>query len=243
VKQELSGQEQLFKNKLDEITKKVHKFVAPPTGESKETAARTCNDLKEYNPELKSGFYWIDPNRGCSEDAVKVHCNFENVDKIITCVAPTKDLSIPKAHYESEKNSVSADKYFSEDHNLGSIEYIADFTQLKYLGLLSNNAFQNITIHCKNRPVWFNQEKQGYGSAMKFKGMKEQVFEYSKVAGKYTPKTLLDDCSFDTASWRTTILEFNTNKYIRLPIVDFAPSKIDNDNAEYGMEMGPVCFY
>jgi hypothetical protein len=243
VKTKLSGQEQLFKDKLDEITKKVNTFTTSPDGLTKKTAARTCNDLKAYHPELNSDYYFIDPNRGCSEDAIRVHCNFEDEEKIVTCVDPTQKTSIPKAHYESSVLSASANKYFSEDHELGEIEYVADFTQLKYLGLLSNNAVQNVTIHCKNRPVWFNSVTGGYESAMKFKGMKEQVFQHSKVEGKYTPKTLNDDCSFDTTSWKTTVLEFNTNKYIRLPIVDFAPSKIDNKNAEYGMEMGPVCFY
>merc|ERR1719427_2012240 len=86
---QLNGQELLFKNKLDEITKKVDKFISKPDGKSPMTAARTCNDLKAYHPDLPSGMYFIDPNRGCHEDAIKVHCNFiEEEDKIETCVSP-----------------------------------------------------------------------------------------------------------------------------------------------------------
>jgi len=239
----LNGQEQLFKDKLDEINTKVTAFTSDPDGKTKETAARTCNDLHAYNQDIQSGIYFIDPNRGCFEDAIKVHCDFTNEDKIVTCVNPTKEMSVEKQHYESKIHSASTDKYFSEDHNLGEIEYAADHTQLKYLGLLSNNAIQNVTVHCKERPVWYNQATAGYESAMKFKGMKEQVFQHSQTEGKYTPKIKNDDCSFATASWKTTVLEFTTNKYIRLPIVDFAPSRSDNKNAEYGLEMGPVCFY
>ena len=78
-----------FENKLDEITKKVDKFISKPDGKTPMTAARTCNDLKAYHPDLPSGMYFIDPNRGCHEDAIKVQCNFnEEEDTIVTCVSP-----------------------------------------------------------------------------------------------------------------------------------------------------------
>jgi len=240
----LNGQELLFKNKLDEITKKVDKFISKPDGKTPMTAARTCNDLKAYHPDLPSGMYFIDPNRGCHEDAIKVQCNFiEEEDKIETCVSPKHTTSVAAAHWESKVMSASSDKYFDEHHGLGSLDYTAEMTQMKYLGLLSNNAVQNITINCKERPVWFNEKTGGYESAMKFKGMKETVFAKTKSDGKYTPKVLKDECAFAAKSWRSTVLQFTSNKYIRLPIVDFAPSKISNRNAEYGIDMGPVCFY
>jgi len=243
VMSKLNGQELLFKNKLEEITKKVNKFVSKPDGKTQETAARTCNDLKAYNPELPSGMYFIDPNRGCHEDAIKVHCNFnEEEDQIITCVPPAQTTSVARAHWESKVLSASSDKYFDEHHGLGSLDYSAEMTQMKYLGLLSNNAVQNVTIHCKERPVWFNQQTGGYETAMKFKGMKETVFAQTKDS-KYTPKVLSDDCQYGSKSWKATVLEFTSNKYIRLPIVDFAPGMVSNGNAEYGLDMGPVCFY
>merc|ERR1719513_312286 len=236
--------EEQVKTKLNAIQTKVNKFVAKPDGLTKMTAARTCNDLKAYNPELKSGMYFIDPNRGCAEDAIKVQCNFnEEEDKIETCVHPAQTATIQNAHWESKVLSASSDKYFVEHHGLGSVDYTAEMTQMKYLGLLSNKAVQNITINCKERPVWYNEQTRGWESAMKFKGMKDSVFEKTKVDNKFTPKVIKDECAFATKSWRSTVLQFTSNKYIRLPIVDFAPSKISNRNAEYGLEMGPVCFY
>merc|ERR1711890_147783 len=127
----LSGQELLFKNKLGELTKKVNKFMSNPDG-SKESPARTCNDLNAYNPELKTGFYWIDPNRGCTEDAVKVHCNFDGEDTITTCVPPTKTLSVEKSRWSSKIFSASTDKYFDEHHNLGKLDYTASHARMKY---------------------------------------------------------------------------------------------------------------
>merc|ERR1719361_1871205 len=96
VIEKLTDRELAFKEKLEEITKEEE------TGLSKQTEARTCFDLKSFNPELKSGYYFVDPNGGCHEDAIKVHCNFENEDQIVTCVPPTQTSSVPKAHWESQ---------------------------------------------------------------------------------------------------------------------------------------------
>merc|ERR1712180_267360 len=244
VMEKLSDRELKFKEKLEVITEQVDKFTKEvEDGTSKQTEARTCFDLKSFNPDLKSGMYFIDPNGGCHEDAIKVHCDFENEDKIITCVPPQHTTSVPRAHWESKIYSGSSEKFFEEHHGLGSIKYSADLEQMEFLGLLSNNAVQNITINCKERPVWFNQMTGGYESAMRFKGIKETIFQKSRSEGKYTPKVLSDDCSYGSKSWRSTVLEFSNTKYIRLPITDFAPSKISNRNAEYGIDMGPVCFY
>ena len=37
------------------------------------------------------GFYWIDPNQGCPDDAIRVYCNFEKEGE--TCVYPDEDSS------------------------------------------------------------------------------------------------------------------------------------------------------
>merc|ERR1711970_323118 len=122
-----------------------------------------------------------------------------------------------------------------------SIEYTADLEQMELLGYLSTHSVQNITINCKERPVWLNQVTGGYESAMRFRGIKQAVFQHN--GGKLAPKVLSDDCKYGAKSWRSTVLEFSSNRYIRLPITDFAPSKISNRNAEYGLDMGPVCFW
>ncbi len=35
------------------------------------------------------GFFWIDPNQGCPDDAIRVYCNFEAEGE--TCVYPDED--------------------------------------------------------------------------------------------------------------------------------------------------------
>ena len=76
---------------------------------------------------------------------------------------------------------------------------------------------------------------------MKFKGMNDQIFEKSK-SERFTPTVLNDDCQYKSKVWKTTVFEFKSRKFIRLPIVDFAPSTTDNRNSEFGIELGPVCF-
>jgi len=189
--------------------------------------------------------YWIDPNRGCASDAINVHCNFTTGEsqKIITCVSPSKDMSVESQHWGDKIFSSSGDKYFDENHNLGKLEYVADQTQLKYLGLLSSEASQNITIHCRDTAVWFNRVSGGYESAMKFRGMGDQVFQQTKLESKFTPRVLgTDNCAYLSKAWKQTVLEFSSRKFIRLPIVDFTPALSSNSNTGFGIGLGPVCF-
>jgi len=237
----LNDQEIVFNNRLQKLKEKVSEFTKNPNG-TKEAPARTCYDIRAFNPAAKSGMYFIDPNRGCKEDAIEVHCDFnDDEDKITTCVKPAKEVAVETFAWGKKLFTASADKYFSEHHELGELAYTADTTQLKYLGLLSSKASQQITITCKGRTVWYNRATAGYESAMKFKGMNDQVFEKSKSL-RFSPKVISDDCQYNSNSEKATVLEFNSNKFIRLPIVDFAPSMDENKNAEFGIKLGDVCF-
>merc|ERR1712142_1032882 len=94
---------------------------------------------------------------------------------------PQHTTTVARAHWESKIYSASSEKFFEEHHGLGSIKYSADLEQMELLGLLSNRAVQNITINCKERPVWFNEMTQGWENAMKFKGIKETIFQQSRT--------------------------------------------------------------
>lgn len=52
--------------------------------------------LKKQN----TGEYWIDPDQGCNQDAIKVYCNMETGE---TCVYPTES-TIPKKNWYTSKN-------------------------------------------------------------------------------------------------------------------------------------------
>lgn len=101
--------------------------IRSPEG-SRKNPARTCRDLKMCHSDWKSGEclsrgpeggptfpvlasplttpyystgeYWIDPNQGCTLDAIKVFCNMETGE---TCVYPTQP-SVAQKNWYSSKN-------------------------------------------------------------------------------------------------------------------------------------------
>ena len=52
---------------------------------SREFPAYDCGAIRRENATVTSGFFWIDPNLGCSSDAVRVFCNFSSHQ---TCLYP-----------------------------------------------------------------------------------------------------------------------------------------------------------
>lgn len=47
--------------------------------------AQSCEHILSVNITALSGLYWIDPNLGCSSDAILVYCNFTSNE---TCIYP-----------------------------------------------------------------------------------------------------------------------------------------------------------
>lgn len=45
--------------------------------------AQSCEHILNANATASDGFYWIDPNLGCSSDAISVYCKFTSNE---TCV-------------------------------------------------------------------------------------------------------------------------------------------------------------
>lgn len=218
---------------------------------SKKFPARTCQDIIAFHPDSKSGYYWVDPNKGCIEDAIKVKCEFKNVDseeektEIITCVDPSVVRSVEKDNWPS-KVKTDAEKWFVEDHQFGKIEYKASMSQLTYLGYLNREATQSVTIHCKKSPVWFDNRKdqRNYNKALAFRGLDDQEYRHdvSNNESRFSPKVIQDDCQYHSNNWKQTKLEFSSHKFIRLPITDFAPVRDTDSDAMFGIDLGPVCF-
>lgn len=45
-----------------------------------------------------------------------------------------------------------------------------------------------------------------------------------------------------TGTWGKTVIEYQTTKTTRLPIIDIAPMDIGAPDQEFGVEVGAVCF-
>lgn len=90
---DLDHLEKKFADKVEKLKSEVAKLEKPDGSES--YPARTCKDIHAFHPAFKSGMYWIDPNKGCKEDKIRVHCNFtvtDEEDMVTTCVYPQNKM-------------------------------------------------------------------------------------------------------------------------------------------------------
>lgn len=134
---------------------------------------------------LCPGFYWIDPNLGVTDDAVKVYCNMTAGGE--TCVFPDVHTSrmpnIPwRKSHEGWYSSLRGGFRISYD-SLGPV-------QLTFIRLMSTQAYQNFTYTCLNSAAWYDSAAGSYGSAIKLQG--ENEVEFSAEMNK--PNILMDGC-------------------------------------------------
>jgi len=239
--------EQKFSERVEELTTRFSR-IEKPDG-SKAYPARTCRDLHANYPLLKSGKYWIDPNMGCKEDAVEVECKFEETKEdfiVTTCIAPKEKMAIEKSSWATEMKS-RAQRWFVEEHELGNFAYNASPSQLRYLSYLSRDAYQTVTVHCHKYTAWYDDDSRSYKNAMRFLGTEEQEFQYfptddNNDMSRFTPEVIKDKCSSNSDTWEETVLKFTSHKFIRLPVIDVAPTYPSEDDSKFGVELGPVCF-
>lgn len=212
-----------------------------PDGTQK-NPARTCRDLKLCHPEWKSGNYWVDPNIGSTADAIQVFCNMETGE---TCVYPTI-AKVPKKNWWTTKSEDLKHIWFGETMNGGfHFSYAqsgaAASIQLNFLRLLSTEASQNITYHCKNSIAYMDQALGNLKKALLLEGSNEVELR-AEGSSRFTYSVLEDGCKKHTNRWSKTVFEYKTQKTSRLPIVDFAPRDIGGADQEFGVDVGAVCF-
>jgi len=201
-----------------------------------EAPARTCKDLALAHPELEDGMYFIDPNNGSPKDSVQVFCNMAKRE---TCVIP-KPSTVSKAKHFDEPLTQTA--WFGDEAEDGfQFTYKIDRVQLVFLQLLSAQAHQNVTYHCKNSAAYYDAQTSSYDSAVLFEAAND--LELSANGGKrrgYDVK--LDECQYKSAEWARSVFEVRTEKTQRLPLVDIAVRDAGSADQEFGLEIGPVCF-
>jgi len=202
---------------------------------TRNSPARTCQDLHYGHPQMTDGFYWIDPNLGVTDDAVKVYCNMTAGGE--TCVFPDVHASrmpnIPwrKSHGAGWYSSLRGGFRISYD-SLGPV-------QLTFLRLMSRQAYQNFTYTCLNSAAWYDTTTNSYANAIKLQGENEE--EFSVANNK--PNIIMDNCKSKESNLEAkTIFEVQTTKLGQLPIVDFFPSDYGKPRQAFGFEVGPVCF-
>merc|ERR1712025_1018069 len=205
--------------------------IKKPIG-TRESPARTCQDLHYGHPQMKDGFYWIDPNLGMTDDAVKVYCNMSAGGE--TCVNPDVHASrMPKIPWRK-----STEGWYSTLRGGFRISYDSlGPVQLTFLRLMSSEAYQNFTYTCINSAAWYDSSTGNLNNAIKLQGDNED--EFSPVEN--SPNILMDGCRAKRRESKT-VFEVRTKKLGQLPLVDFYPIDYGKPHQAFGFEVGPVCF-
>merc|ERR1712064_232306 len=205
--------------------------IKKPTG-TRSNPARTCQDLHYGHPQIKDGYYWIDPNLGMVDDAVKVSCNMSAGGE--TCVTPDIHASrMPNIPWRK-----STEGWYSTLRGGFRISYDSlGPVQLTFLRLLSNEAYQNFTYTCINSAAWYDSSTGNLNNAIKLQGDNED--EFSPMNN--SPNILMDGCRNKRRESKT-VFEVRTKKLGQLPLVDFYPIDYGKPHQAFGFEVGPVCF-
>ncbi len=193
--------------------------------------ARTCKDLYLSHKDFKDGHYWIDPNQGCTKDALEVFCNMTAEGE--TCIYPDQDESEMRGYRKAQPGV-----WFSET-KVDPLTYKSISTvQLTFLRLLSTQATQNFTYLCSRSAGWFDKTLGTFDNSIKLQGANEEEFAYGSPM---EPEVLLDNCK-DKPGKGETVLQITTTKLQQLPIVDFAARDFGTKSQRFGYKAGPVCF-
>merc|ERR1712241_115743 len=197
--------------------------IKKPIG-TRNSPARTCQDLHYGHPQMKDGFYWIDPNLGMPDDAVKVWCNMESGGE--TCVSPDVHASrMPNIPWRK-----STEGWYSTLRGGFRISYDSmGPVQLPFLRLMSSEAYQNFTYTCINSAAWYDSRIGNHNNAIKLQGDNEEEFS----PDNNQPNILLDGCRNKRAESKT-IFEVRTQKLGQLPLVDFYPVDYGKPHQAFG---------
>jgi collagen type II alpha len=203
-----------------------------PNGE-KTYPAKTCRDLAVAYPEYESGNYWIDPNDGDIRDAILVYCDLKTR---ASCVVPSPSKSNEMSYTGREQEI-----WLSELDNGFKINYKADSNQIGFLQLLSTQATQNITFHCKNTVAYFDKQKNNHR-----KGIKLMTWNDNELTPKGPQRlryeVVEDGCQDRLNTWSKTVVSYSTEKPQRLPINDIAVRDFGSRDQQFWIELNAVCF-
>lgn len=206
-----------------------------PVG-TRENPARTCKDLWYGHQQFENGWYWVDPNLGMTDDAIYVYCDMKAGGE--TCVHPDIHSSqMPNIPWRKENDKTD---WYSNLRGGFRISYeTAGAVQMKFLRILSQEAYQNFTYTCMNSVAWFNSNTENYDSSIKFLGENDMEVGYETPGAK--PNVVSDGCRTGRSK-SETVFEIRTKKVEYLPLIDFYPVDYGQQQQAFGFQMGPVCF-
>lgn len=115
--------------------------------------------------------------------------------------------------------------------------------QLRFLRLLSKEAAQSVTYHCKNSVAYKDEKSSNLKKSLILKTSDGQdIKAYNNNNNRLKYRVLEDGCSKPNGEWGKTVLEYRTQRLSQLPIMDLAPVDVGGKDQEFGIDIGHVCF-
>jgi len=209
---------------------------------SPEYPAKSCKEIQMCFPEAKTGDYWLDPNGGSNEDAVAVHCKFDRARGVVeTCVNPTtvfEAMSMKQVKPIQTANHEWIAK--TVEREIKEISYGTTPSQWRGLLVGVKSAHQDITYNCKNSPA--HQTMSGEQKPfIQLLSMDKQVL-HTEAARPERLQVISDSCYLQDGLWHQAVFEYTTKDFSRLPIRDIGVLGSGNDDEEFSLTVGKVCF-
>merc|ERR1739838_465152 len=211
--------------------------ISKPDG-SPEFPAQSCKDIQTCFPQAESGDYWLDPNGGKADDAIKAHCNF-TASKVETCIEPSTVFDMKKWNTKQNKEY----NWIAKDVEEEAMEFLyqPSISQWKTMKVGMSAVRQNVTYVCKNSPAHKTMEGEKK-TFIKLLGNKKQ--EIHTMGGKSNRMSVLEDqCYMKDGKWRQAVFEVASKDLNALPIRDLAVMGASGDDEFFSIKMGKVCFY
>lgn len=177
----------------------------------------------------------MDPNEGDVKDAIVVHCDME---KKATCILPQPDMTQEFTWRGQPRGIV----WLGEDIKPGfEFTYKADSNQMQFLQLLSSEATQQLTYHCKNSVAVFDSHRRNLRNALQIMTVSDTELK-ARGNRKFKYRVIEDGCKARLPTWASTKIEYRTEKPQRLPFVDIGVRDVGEPNQSFKIELGPVCY-
>jgi len=158
-----------------------------------------------------------------------------------TCVRPTTTFAVKtmkevKPTHNNEHEWMT--KHATAERK--TIGYDATPSQWRNLFIGQKSALQNVTYNCKNSPAHRTMSGQQKPFIALLAKDKHVLTTEAPKADRL--RVVSDECYLEDGSWHSTVLEYTTKDFSKLPIRDVGVLGSGSDNEEFSLTVGHVCF-
>eukprot|EP00794_Sanderia_malayensis_P015932 gene15932-17533_t len=178
---------------------------------SRNNPATTCREVFQNLEEPTDGYFWIDPNRGCPSDAIRVYCEFSTGGK--TCIE-SNSSDLPLKNWNNDKSIRIM--HLTKLLGIQKVTYGVRKPQINFLRLLSEEIRQKIIVDCVNYDLVSNFKKKSNLIYVEFIGWNNKIFGSNNI---HEINIMQNSCG-QTRTGKAEI-EISTKRNLKdLPIID-----------------------